>query len=125
MHEWRPLVRLAIRRQVDPLRELVSPDRFRIGLGQFHAALEPGGAVVTLADPEIRTDAQCIDENIVVGKDDEGAIVGRVFQARREASCPVEGPFILHEQIRTSGGEIRRSQRTSTALLDNASLDPW
>jgi hypothetical protein len=125
VHEWRPLLRLAIRRQVEPLRELVSPDRFRIGLGKFHAALEPCGAVVTLADPKIRTDAERIDENIVVGKDHELAIRGRVFQTRHEASCPVERPFILHEEIRTFGGEIRRSRRTSTALLDNACLDPW
>ena len=41
VYEWRPLLRLVIRRQVDPLREPVSPDRFRIGRGQFHAALEP------------------------------------------------------------------------------------
>ena len=125
MHEWRPLLRLAIRRQVDPLRELVSPDRFRIGLGQFHEALESCGAVVTLADPEIRPDAQCIYENIIVGKDDEGAIVGRVSQARREASCPVERSLILQEEISTSGGEIRRSRRSSTALLDNENPDSW
>jgi hypothetical protein len=125
VHEWRSLLGLAIRRRVDPLRELVSPDRFRIGLGQFHTALETCGAVVTHAHPEIRPDSQFIDENIVVGNDDECAIIVHVFQARREASCPVEGPFILHEKIRTPGGEIRRSQRTPAALLDNANLDSW
>lgn len=67
VHEWRPLLRRGIRRQVDPLREFVSPDRFRIRLAQFHTAHEPCGAIVTLAVPEIRTNAQGIYENIVVG----------------------------------------------------------